>query len=160
MDHPWAMNPDPEPVQAQVVVAEPEEPLELFEKNEFVRMCRRHTSEAIAILVKGLKSKSEKTQIRCAERLLDRAWGKPKEEIEVGISHNISAEAVIAALMETQGDVYLDADGQRSGKAIRPLPSQLLGLPGGVYPDSGPGGPDPARETVSSALGLPEGDRG
>lgn len=45
-------------------------------------LARAHTKEAVAALVKALKAKSERTRVAAAEALLDRAWGKPAQEIQ------------------------------------------------------------------------------
>lgn len=46
-------------------------------------LSRAHTEEAVRTLVKNLKAKSERTQVAAAEALLDRGWGKPKQDIDL-----------------------------------------------------------------------------
>lgn len=42
---------------------------------------RAHTAEAITTLARALKAKNPRDRIRAAEILLDRAWGRPAQEI-------------------------------------------------------------------------------
>ena len=44
---------------------------------------REYTQEALNVLVNGLKSKSAAVKIKCAQELLDRGWGKPRQSVEI-----------------------------------------------------------------------------
>lgn len=44
---------------------------------------RKHAEKAIARLVEALDTENHETRIRAANSLLDRAYGKPKESVEM-----------------------------------------------------------------------------
>lgn len=47
-------------------------------------LAREHTADAIAALVSALDDASGAVRVRAAEALLDRAWGRPTQAIDVG----------------------------------------------------------------------------
>lgn len=76
-------------------------------------MARAHTAEAIQALVECLKQKSDKkVRVVAAQALLDRAWGKPQQAVE--LSGSVSVPLSIAAIasqlrLESLNDDELDA---------------------------------------------------
>lgn len=50
--------------------------------NPAVLAARRYLEPSIKVLVDGLASNDEKTKVNCAQALLDRGFGKPKETME------------------------------------------------------------------------------
>jgi len=50
--------------------------------NSGVLEARKHAEEAILVLSQSLKSPDENIRVKSANSILDRAWGKPKEQIE------------------------------------------------------------------------------
>ena len=53
------------------------------EFNEVRDLARQHTTDAIERLVEWLKSDNAKASVSAATALLDRAWGKPAQNMEV-----------------------------------------------------------------------------
>ena len=45
---------------------------------------------ALELIMKQIRAKAAKGDIRAAEMLLDRGYGKPKQSLDVGINENIS----------------------------------------------------------------------
>lgn len=44
---------------------------------------REYTQDALNVLVKGLKNNSAAVKIKCAQELLDRGWGKPRQSVAI-----------------------------------------------------------------------------
>lgn len=62
---------------------------------EHVReMARAHTEEAIAALKDCLKSANESVRVSAANSILDRAWGKPQQAIEVSTATPIGPQVL------------------------------------------------------------------
>lgn len=49
------------------------------------QLARMHTAEAIQTLAEGLKAPEWQIRVACAQALLDRGWGKPKEYIDADV---------------------------------------------------------------------------
>lgn len=50
---------------------------------EVVELARSYTKQAIATLASIMENGSERAQVAAAQVLLDRAWGKPSQAVEV-----------------------------------------------------------------------------
>lgn len=50
---------------------------------EVAELARSYTKQAIATLASIMESGSERAQVAAAQVLLDRAWGKPSQAVEV-----------------------------------------------------------------------------
>ncbi len=54
------------------------------ELEQVKELAREHTPEAIKTLAKWMKSNNPKAAVASAIALLDRAWGKPSQQIDLG----------------------------------------------------------------------------
>jgi len=53
---------------------------------ELRKLAQTHTPEAIDALVTALKDKNGVVRVRAAEALLDRAWGKPTQAVDLDVT--------------------------------------------------------------------------
>lgn len=75
---------------------------------EFEAKCREHSDEAIDVLINLLRTGEERTQLEAAKTVLDRAWGKAKQQIEhkgnLSVSQ-LSDEELKSALMDAAKEI-------------------------------------------------------
>jgi hypothetical protein len=80
---------------------------------DIAAMCRIHTAEAVQALVDTMRLKSHKDRIPATLALLDRGWGKPKQQLEVSADadaigmHLVAARALVAAFDVAVGQATL-----------------------------------------------------
>ncbi len=56
---------------------------------EVKALARKHTQEALETLAKLMKSGTpDRTRVAAAEAILDRAWGRPSQAIDHGVSND------------------------------------------------------------------------
>jgi hypothetical protein len=70
---------------------------------ELVRLCREHGPEAVQTLLYLMRNGLERTRVRCAEVILDRAWGKADQAVIIGGDPNnpVIHEMIIAPRQES-----------------------------------------------------------
>lgn len=105
----------------------------------FAKAAREHTTEALEVLVKCMRqTKFLDIRMRAAAELLNRGWGKPKEQVEINTTRYVavvpmpldSSEAWLAAVQgrKTNGHgVTIEAS---------PKTTDPLSLPGSPSPSS------------------------
>lgn len=69
---------------------------------QFALLARDHSEKALAVLVNALKSKNERIRIMAASVLLDRAFGKPIQELQGTVGLNVTT---MPAIQKEFGDV-------------------------------------------------------
>jgi hypothetical protein len=80
---------------------------------DIAALCRVHTAEAVNVLVKAMKR--ERDAVPAAIALLDRGWGKPKQQLEV----SADADAIGLHLVAARAFVAL-AEAAEAGQAQPP----------------------------------------
>lgn len=73
----------------------------------FRDLMRDHTEEAMKGVLKCLKSRNGMVVMRAAECIFDRAWGKPRQALE--ISKHVDYE-LIRAIVQAQDSAVADAE--------------------------------------------------
>lgn len=54
------------------------------DEKKLIAAARQHTDEAVKVIVEVLrKSRSNRDKLKAAEMLLDRGWGKPRQEVNM-----------------------------------------------------------------------------
>lgn len=54
------------------------------DEKKLIAAAREYTEEAVSVIVRVLrKSRSNKDRLKAAEMLLDRGWGKPRQEVNL-----------------------------------------------------------------------------
>ena len=81
-------------------------------------LCRIHTPECIQTLVDTMRNKSHKDRVPAALALLDRGWGKPKQQLEVSADADAIGMHLLAARI-TAAELAKAYDEQRA----KPLPT-------------------------------------
>lgn len=87
-------------------------------------LARQHTALAIKTLV-GIASQrtaSDSSRVAAATALLDRGWGKPKQELEINQDVTISLAESLARIAQLDNDTIIDITPKETED--RPLPSQ------------------------------------
>ena len=87
-------------------------------------LARQHTALAIKTLV-GIASQrtaSDSSRVAAATALLDRGWGKPKQELEINQDVTISLAESLARIAQLDNDTIIDITLKETED--RPLPSQ------------------------------------
>ena len=70
---------------------------------DIAALCRIHTVEAIDVILETMRQKTHKDRFQAAQALLDRGWGRPKQQLEVSADadaiglHLVAARALVAA---------------------------------------------------------------
>ena len=103
---------------------------------DIAALCRIHTPECISVLVSTMRNKSHKDRVTASLALLDRGWGKPKQQLEVSADADAIGMHLLAARI-TAAELAKAYDEQRA----KPLPATIEGRP-----DSA---------TITSALDAP-----
>ena len=62
---------------------------------KFSELARDHSEAALQVLVKALNSKIEKNRITAANIIIERAYGKPPQEVKGNFDHKIVELALI-----------------------------------------------------------------
>jgi hypothetical protein len=90
---------------------------------EIQELARRHTSDAIAELARlSLKAKSERTRIAAIRELLDRAYGRSRQSLEIDTNPSDPMQALLD---------YIDEVGRRGANSGAKTPIEVgddLGL--------------------------------
>lgn len=71
---------------------------------------RQHCEEALAVVAKCLRSEDDKVALLAAQIMLDRGYGKPKEMVDVTMTHNFAEVPQVMPLaqwLETRGQPQL-----------------------------------------------------
>ena len=63
-------------------------------------LARKHTPKAIETLVNALSDDSGRTRVAAAEALLDRAWGRPSQQLEHSGEIGLAVTETIRAMRE------------------------------------------------------------
>ena len=67
-----------------------------------VEACRAHTEDAIQTLVDCLGSRNPRVRIRAAEVILNRAWGRAQQSVE--LSGELSLEELLSASYKAKSE--------------------------------------------------------
>ena len=89
---------------------------------EIAEAAREHTPEAIARLVKWMRSKNPSASVAACNALLDRGWGKPRQEIEVTRKalRDMTDDELIADIQRTKAALAEADAGPGDGPAQPP----------------------------------------
>jgi hypothetical protein len=94
-------------------------------EHDIAALCRIHTAACVETLVKAMKR--ERDAVPAAIALLDRGWGRPKQQLEVSADadaigmHLVAARAaIVAALADAAGATTIEhqADGEPAANAL------------------------------------------
>jgi hypothetical protein len=87
-------------------------------------LCRIHTPECVETLVKAMRT-SPRDAVPAAIALLDRGWGRPKQQLEVsadadaiGMHLTAARAAIVAALADAAGATPATIEHQADGEPI------------------------------------------
>ena len=85
-------------------------------------LARQHTALAIKTLVgiASQRSASDSSRVAAATALLDRGWGKPKQELEVNQEVTLSLADSLARIAQLEHDNVIDVTPNKTEKG--PLP--------------------------------------
>jgi hypothetical protein len=71
---------------------------------------REHCPEALAVVVRCMRSKDERVAMMAASIMLERGYGKPKEQVDTTLTHNFAEVPQVMPLaqwLETRGQPQL-----------------------------------------------------
>jgi hypothetical protein len=87
-------------------------------------LCRIHTPECVETLVRAMRT-SPRDRVPAAIALLDRGWGRPKQQLEVsadadaiGMHLTAARAAIVAALADAAGATPATIEHQADGEPI------------------------------------------
>lgn len=72
------------------------------------QLARMHTAEAIQTLAEGLKAPEWQIRVACAQALLDRGWGKPKESMDLDANVSGGGLPVIQIVRAAEAPAHED----------------------------------------------------
>lgn len=89
-------------------------------------LCRIHTAECVQTLVETMRSKSHKDRIPATMALLDRGWGKPRQQLEVSADadaiglHLVAARAFVALAEAAEANAPPTIDAEAEARVRSP----------------------------------------